>query len=61
MEEHLALIWRKNHADGNLYDRAANNRGYHSCYWLPTPTDSCHRFLWTTKLRSSGPSTGLAE
>jgi hypothetical protein len=50
----FGLSWTKSNANGNIYDKAAGNRGYENRYWYPTPKGFNHRFLWKTKLEKLG-------
>jgi len=43
----LALVWRKAYAEGNIYEPAANNRGYDNAYWYSADESSGrYRFVW---------------
>jgi parallel beta-helix repeat protein len=52
----FALGWvvPANNPHANLYDPAANNRGYDNRYWYPTPEGSAGRYKWDNTLKGLG-------
>lgn len=45
---HMALAWVRAYSGGNIYDPAANNRGYGNRYWYPAPEGTKSRYKWDT-------------
>lgn len=52
--QYPALAWVKAYPGGNIYDPAANNRGYDNRYWYPSPEGSAYRYKWGPAYKQLG-------
>lgn len=56
--QHMALAWIKAYAGGNIYEPAADNRGYDNRYWYPDTEGSAYRYKWSSSSKELSAFNG---
>lgn len=52
--QYPSLAWVKAYSGGNIFDAAANNRGYDNRYWYPASEGGTYRYKWNNDFKQIG-------